>query len=32
MDSFIEDMFLSCEPGASAGESARFEAIFGRKG
>jgi predicted metalloprotease with PDZ domain len=29
MDSFVEEMFISREPGATAGQTARFEAIFG---
>ena len=31
MDSFVEEMFISREPGASAEQQARFEAIFGRR-
>lgn len=29
MDSFVEEMFISREPGASPARSARFEAVFG---
>lgn len=30
MDSFVEEMFISREPGASPAQRARFEAVFGR--
>jgi len=28
MDSFVEEMFISREPGATAEQKARFDAIF----
>ena len=29
MDSFVEEMFISREPGATTPQRARFEAVFG---
>jgi predicted metalloprotease with PDZ domain len=31
MDSFVEEMFISREPGATPAQRARFEAIFGSR-
>ena len=31
MDSFVEEMFISREPGATPAQQARFEAVFGRR-
>lgn len=31
MDSFVEEMFISSEPGATPAQRARFDAVFGRE-